>query len=97
GRSAGDPVRRLAPVLVTVAALWIASSWYYYALVDALALENGYDEAPILFAGFYLIWSGIALVLLRSVLSAHATPRRITGHLIALLPILLAYAAYVTL
>ena len=91
------PMRTLAPVLATVAALWMVSSWCYYALVDALGVDSGYDDFPILFAGFYLIWSGIALVLFRPVLSVHVTPRRIAGHFVALLPILLVYAAYVTL
>lgn len=86
-----------APVTIplTVAAIWMASSWCYYVLVEALALESGYDDAPILFAGFYLFWSGVALVVFRSLMRAHVTPRRIAGHVIALSPILAIYALYV--
>lgn len=86
----------IAATLVTVAILWIVSSWCYYALVDALLLDSGYDDAPILFAAFYLVWSGIALALFRSVLAVHTTLRRIIGHVIALAPIMLIYAFYVT-
>lgn len=64
--------------------------------MDALSLGSGYDHAPMLFAAFYLMWSGIALVLFRSVLAAHAAPRRIISHVIALAPIMLIYAFYVT-
>lgn len=86
-----------APVtmLLTVAALWMASSWCYYVLVEALALDSGYDDAPILFAGFYLIWTGVALVLFRPVIREHVTPRRIVGHVIAVAPILAIYGFYV--
>lgn len=85
----------LAPIPLTVATLWIASSWCYYALVEALSLESGYDDAPVLFAGYYLTWSAVALVLFRPVLRAHVTPRRISGHVIALAPILAVYGFYV--
>lgn len=98
-RRVGFPRWRYTEVAVisaTVAILWIASSWCYYALVDALSLNSGYNDAPVLFAVFYLVWSGIALGLFRSVLDIHATPRRIVGHVIALAPIMLIYAFYVT-
>ena len=85
----------LAPILLTTAALWMASDWCYYSLVDALDLESGYDDAPILFAAYYLVWSGIALALFRPVLSAGISPRRIAGHAIALAPILAFYGLYV--
>ena len=91
------PLRSLAPVLATVAAIWIVSSWGYYALVEGLGVDSGYDDALFLFAGFYLVWSGIALALFWSVLSVQAGPRRIAGHLVALTPVLLVYGAYVTL
>ncbi|MEP3596646.1 hypothetical protein [Parvibaculum sp.] len=39
---------------MTVTAIWIASCWCYYALVEVLSLKSGYDEAPVLFAGYYL-------------------------------------------
>ncbi|UYV37740.1 hypothetical protein N4R57_01060 [Rhodobacteraceae bacterium D3-12] len=81
--------------LLLVGAMWIASSWAYYALRSALALESGYDDAPILFAAFYLAWSGAALLLFRPSLSPHISPRRLIGHAIALAPVLLAYAGFV--
>jgi len=88
---------RLAAIYLIVAALWMASSWCYYAFVAALALKNGYDDAPLMFTSYYLAWSAIALVLFRPVLKVHVTPRRIVGHVIALTPILLIYAVYVSM
>lgn len=67
-----------------------------YALVDALLLDNGPADPPILSAAFYLVWSGIALVLFRSVSAAQTTLRRIIGQVIALAAIMLIYAFYVT-
>tara|TARA_R100000687_G_scaffold81402_1_gene78369 strand:- start:4211 stop:4951 length:741 start_codon:yes stop_codon:yes gene_type:complete len=99
GKQLGLPSPRYTEVAVisaTVAVLWIVSSWCYYALVDALSLDSGYNDAPIVFAIFYIVWSGIALILFRSVLAVHTTPRRLVGHVIALAPIMLIYAFYVT-
>ncbi|NND17206.1 MAG: hypothetical protein HKN98_01370 [Silicimonas sp.] len=87
----------MVPILLTVAVLWMASSWFYYALVEALSLDSGYDDAPIIFAGFYLVWSGIALALFRPLFRVHVTLRRTAGHAIALSPVLIAYALYVSL
>ncbi|MEP3331047.1 hypothetical protein [Sedimentitalea sp.] len=83
-------------VLLAVAALWVMSSWCYYAFVDGLGLESGYDDAPLLFAGFYLIWSWIALTLFRPILGKQVTPKRLIKHAVALAPILLVYALYLT-
>ncbi|MCW8842282.1 MAG: hypothetical protein OQK00_02585 [Rhodobacteraceae bacterium] len=87
----------LTLVLLAVAVIWVVSSWCYYAIVDGLGLKSGYDDAPIFFAGYYLIWSGIALVLFRPVLGKQVTPKRLIRHAVALAPILLAYFVYVTM
>ncbi|UOA32795.1 hypothetical protein DSM110093_02599 [Sulfitobacter sp. DSM 110093] len=91
------PAQMLGLVIVTVAVLWTVSSWCYYALVNGWSFESGYDDAPILFTGFYLVWSAVALALFRPLFSMHVTLRRIMGHIVALLPILLIYGAFVTL
>jgi hypothetical protein len=85
----------IAMILLGVALLWTISSWSYYALVDGLSLDSGYDDAPVLFTGFYLTWSAIALGLFRPVLAIHITARKLLGHVLALSPILLIYGFYV--
>ena len=85
----------IATILLSVAVLWTVSSWAYYALVDALSLQSGYDDAPILFAGFYLAWCAVALWLFRPVMSVHLTVNKLFGHLLALSPILMVYGFYV--
>ena len=61
-----------------------------------MGLESGYDDAPIFFAGFYLIWSGVAMTLFRPVLGKQVTVKRMIRHVVALAPTLLIYAFYVT-
>ncbi|MBM2576353.1 hypothetical protein JQC91_08540 [Jannaschia sp. Os4] len=89
-------LRRLAPTFALVAMLWSASSWGYYALADGLDLSNGYDEAPVLFAAYYLAWAGAALALLRGAFPDRLTRANAAAQTRALAPILLAYGAFVT-
>lgn len=86
---------KMGLTLAGVAALWSASSIGYYALVDALGLESGYNEAPILFMFYYLAWTGIALLCFRNVLSAAITNGRMIAHIKAMLPLLAIFAAFV--
>lgn len=91
----GRGLRMMPPTLALVAVFWTVSSWGYYALLEALALESGYDDAPILFAGYYLCWTGIALLTFRQVFAQHLTRPALYGHVIALAPVLIAYGAFV--
>lgn len=90
-------LRAMLPTLALVAVFWSASSWGYYALVEALALESGYDDAPIIFAGYYLGWAGVALLAFRHVFVRQLSPPILFGHASALAPILIAYGAFVAL
>ncbi|WGW04117.1 hypothetical protein [Tropicibacter oceani] len=91
----GDALGPIARTLFIVAALWIVSSQGYYALVDALGLENGYDGAPILFTGYYLGWAGVAAWLFRSLFNDVLDRDRLTREGLALLPILAGFAVFV--
>ena len=88
-------VLSLGTTLVIVALMWSVSSWGYYALVDALALERGYDQAPMRFSGYYLMWSVVAAAAFWSVLSSRLTLSLVTGHLRMLLPALSIFGTYV--
>lgn len=94
---AGLVLRTMLPTLALVAAFWSISSWGYYALVDALALENGYDDAPILFAGYYVCWAGIGLLAFRNAFAKQLSRTALFDHAVALAPILVAYGAFVAL
>lgn len=89
--------RAVLATLALLAMFWSVSSWGYYALVEALALESGYDDAPILFAGYYLGWSMAALLAFRHVFAGQLSRPILFGHVIALAPILIAYGAFVAL
>lgn len=91
------PIVTITMILLGVAVLWTVSSWSYYWVVGALSLDSGYDDAPILFAGFYLMWSVAALWLFRPVMHVHISARKLLGHVLALSPILLIYGSYVVL
>ncbi len=88
---------RMVPTLTLVGVLWSASSWCYYALAGALGLEAGYDEAPILFAAYYLCWTAVAALLFHGLMAEQITRPRLVGHAVALTPVLLAFAAFVAL
>lgn len=94
---AAASVLRLVPTFALVALLWSASSWGYYALVDVLDLANGYDDAPVLFAGYYLAWTFAAVAALRGPLSGGLTRANVAAQARALVPILLAYGAFAAL
>ena len=65
--------------------------------MDALGLEAGYDDAPVLFAAYYLGWTALTLAAFRRVLGGALARPKLMGHALALAPILAAYAAFVAL
>lgn len=87
--------------LITAVAIavtfWAISSNGYYALVSAMGLERGYDEAPLLFSAYYLAWSGIALWTFWTLFSAEAPNHPFRADLAATVIIILAGIAYVTI
>ena len=81
--------------LALVAVFWSVSSWGYYALIEALALDSGYDEAPVVFAVYYLGWAVIGVLAFRSVFAGQLSRPILFGHAIAFAPILIAYGTFV--
>lgn len=96
GAQSGRAFRTMLPTLALVGVVWSVSSWGYYALVSAMALDSGYDDAPFLFAGYYLTWSVIVLLMFRPVFKGQLSRPALSGHAIALAPILIAYGVFVT-
>ncbi|WP_299788477.1 hypothetical protein [uncultured Marivita sp.] len=88
-------VGRVLMTLLLVAALWTLSSEAYYALVDALGLESGYDGAPILFTAYYLGWAALAAWLFRSCFSNVFDRNRVVQEGLTLLPILTGFGLFV--
>ena len=86
---------QIVRTLLIVAALWMVSSQIYYALVDTLDLERGYDGAPILFTAYYLGWAALAFWLFRSLFAGVLDPGRLGREVVLMLPILLGFALFV--
>lgn len=93
----GHAFRAMLPTLALVGVIWSVSSWGYYALVDAMALDSGYEEAPFTFAGYYLAWTGVVLLTFRPDFKRQLSRPILSGHVIALAPILMAYGVFVAL
>jgi len=74
-----------------VAAMWSVSSYGYYALVNAMGLQSGYNDAPFLFAAYYVVWAGIALFWFRDVLAVQLDARELAFRALAILAILCAF------
>ena len=91
------PIAQLFPTLLTAAFLWTISSWGYYAVVEVLGLERGYDQAPFTFVTYYLAWSLIAMFAFRRALARELTTVSIANHAIALFPILILIGLFSTL
>ena len=87
----------MTATLASVAALWSASSYGYYALVDMLGLESGYNDAPLVMTAYYLMFTAIALVWFRRVLSERLIPAMVRADIRAMLPVLAAFALFVTI
>ncbi len=87
----------LAATLAVVAALWLASSQGYYALVGRLGLENGYDDAPLVFTAYYATWTAIALLWFRNALAARLAPGMVMADVRAMLPLLVLFALFTAL
>ncbi len=94
GQSAGG-FGLIARTLFVVAALWTVSSQGYYALVDSLGLESGYDGAPVLFTTYYLGWAALAVWLFRSLFTNVLDLDRLAREGLAMLPILASFGLFV--
>ncbi|SMX50899.1 hypothetical protein [Maliponia aquimaris] len=94
GRTSGAS-RQIAWTLLIVAVLWVVSSQAYYALVEALGLERGYDGAPMLFTVYYLGWAALAAWLFRPLFAEVLTRDRVACEGLALLPVLAGFAMIV--
>lgn len=93
-----DSVAALAQVartLFIVATLWIVSSQAYYALVEALGLVSGYDDAPVVFTAYYLGWAALAGWLFRALFAEALNRNQLAREGLALLPILAAFGLFV--
>ncbi len=88
------PIKALAAALAVVAALWLASSHGYYALVDGLGLENGYDDAPFVFTAYYASWAAITAVWFRNELRERLVPGMVLADVGAMLPVLALFALF---
>ncbi|MCF3593927.1 hypothetical protein LZG00_07935 [Rhodobacteraceae bacterium LMO-12] len=91
---AGSPWQ-VARAVGIVALLWVVSSQGYYALVAALGLESGYDEAPVLFTTYYLGWAALALWLFRSLITESLDPGRLAREGLVMMLILVGFALFV--
>lgn len=91
------PVGATTILLIVVAAFWSGTSQLYYLLVDALNLENGYDDAPFLFAAFYLFWAACVALLFRKPLFEGYTMTGLAMKGATIVPVLAVFGAYVAL
>ena len=91
----GRAFRAMLPALALAVLIWSVSSWGYYALVGAMALDSGYDDAPVIFAGYYLVGSVIVLLAFRPDFKRRLSRPALSGHAIAIAQILAAYGLFV--
>lgn len=61
--SASPKLRDLIRVAAIVAALWSLSSYLYFWLEPRVGAQIGYNDAPIVFAFFYALWSAMAFAI----------------------------------
>ncbi len=85
----------MAAAVASVAVFWLASSWGYYALADALGVDSGYDGAPVVFAAYYLTWTAVALFWFRRVLSHRLVRAMAVTDLWAMTPVLAVFALFI--
>ncbi|PIB24238.1 hypothetical protein BFP76_03170 [Amylibacter kogurei] len=81
--------------LIIVAVLWVVSSQLYYYLVDWLGLDSGYNDAPILFALFYVGWAIATVALFWRLLSSVVNKTILHREALYLLPILDGFGLFV--
>lgn len=91
----GDAPGRTGRALLISAGLWVVSSQAYYALVQALGLERGYDGAPLLFTAYYLGWTAVAVWLFRALFTDILRIDRLAREGLAMLPVLAAFGLFV--
>jgi hypothetical protein len=64
-------------------------------LINWLALEGGYDGAPLLFTAYYLAWAAIAVWFFRSLISENLNRTAVAREGRVMLPILAGFAVFV--
>lgn len=75
--------------------IWVVSMQAYYGLVSILGPDGGYDEAPVLFATFYLGWAAVALWLFHDLFTRDLDQRILVRETLLMVPILTGFAAFV--
>lgn len=58
-------------------------------------MESGYNEAPVLFTTYYLMWTGVALVWFRRLLAASLDRREVVAHAVVMTPVMAVFAIFV--
>ena len=91
----GKPLGQIGRVVLIVVVLWVVSSQAYYAIFLALGVKNGYDDAPVLFAAYYLLWAALAAWLFRHLLVPDMTLRQLGREGLVMMPILAGFAMFV--
>lgn len=81
--------------ILIVATLWLVSSQAYYALVTALGLEGGYDNAPVLFATYYLAWAAVAIWIFRALIADNLGHTTLAREALVLLRVLAGFGLFV--
>ncbi len=94
---ARPPSVAIAASVATVAVFWLMSSNGYYYLVAYLRLDSGYNDAPVLFAGNYLLWTILALIWFRPVLSVEMRHTSLPGDILVVLPLVAIIAAFIVI
>jgi hypothetical protein len=87
----------IAANIATVAAFWLMSSYGYYYLGAFFGLTSGYTEAPFLFAGYYLLWTILAVIWFRPILSEEMRRISLHGDALATLPLIVIFGGFILL
>ena len=90
-----DPKVQIGRAVPMVAVLWLVSSQGYYTLIAALGVDSGYDDAPLLFASYYLAWAAVALWLFRPLLTAPLRLATIKREAFVMLPVMACFVLFV--
>lgn len=70
-------------VLGELIGLWLLSNAGYYLILPALGFDLSYNSAPILIAGYFLVWAGVALFYYRNLFTKWLTvEHRIWVHIV---------------
>lgn len=89
-------LHRIFTTFAISALLWGASSVGYFWLLPPLGTEDGYNDAPIIFASFYAAWSAFAFVLCRGAYSRQVDFEHPRRYLVPVLLMTVALVIFVT-